>query len=300
MKPAPPSFGQWSGLLLLLIMGTLWGLQFAMLKLATERGLSEIGTLMIALVLLSGVFLVVMVLRKEVIRPSVKLLLFFIWVALLGYVIPLIVALYAMQHVPAGIVTLMATLSPIVTIIAATAFRSEKVSFGQFAAVVMGAVAVMFVFWPELESPDYGNAYWLSLALLIPLCYGIESVWIAVFWPRGLNSLQVVTGETIVAAFMVAPVFFLFDNSTIQFVGWSVVELAVAVFVIAGVVESFIYFHLIERSGGVFVSFGNFVAMIAGIAWGILLFSEVHDVFVWFAVITAMFSLLLATRNLRV
>ena len=300
MKSASPSFGQWSGLLLLLIMGTLWGLQFAMLKLATERGLSEIGTLMIALVLLSGVFLVVMVLRKEVMKPTAKLLLFFIWVALLGYVIPLMVALYAMQHVPAGIVTLMATLSPVVTIIAATAFRSEKVSFGQFAAVVMGAVAVLLVFWPELESPDYGNAYWLSLALLIPLCYGIESVWIAVFWPRGLNSLQVVTGETIVAAFMVAPVFFFFDNSTIQFVGWSVVELAVTVFVIAGVVESFIYFHLIERSGGVFVSFGNFVAMIAGIAWGILLFSEVHGVFVWFAVIAAMLSLLLATRNLRV
>ena len=300
MKSASPSFGQWSGLLLLLIMGTLWGLQFAMLKLATERGLSEIGTLMIALVLLSGVFLVVMVLRKEVMKPTAKLLLFFIWVALLGYVIPLMVALYAMQHVPAGIVTLMATLSPVVTIIAATAFRSEKVSFGQFAAVVMGAVAVLLVFWPELESPDYGNAYWLSLALLIPLCYGIESVWIAVFWPRGLNSLQVVTGETIVAAFMVARVFFFFDNSTIQFVGWSVVELAVTVFVIAGVVESFIYFHLIERSGGVFVSFGNFVAMIAGIAWGILLFSEVHGVFVWFAVIAAMLSLLLATRNLRV
>ena len=72
MKSASPSFGQWSGLLLLLIMGTLWGLQFAMLKLATERGLSEIGTLMIALVLLSGVFLVVMVLRKEVMKPTAK------------------------------------------------------------------------------------------------------------------------------------------------------------------------------------------------------------------------------------
>ena len=77
------------------------------------------------------------------------------------------------------------------------------------------------------------------------------------------------------------PVFFLYGGPLA--ITGSATLLALLVFVAAGVIESLLYFHLIRKTGGVLVSFGSFVALFAGIGWGMLLFSERHGQAVWAA-----------------
>ena len=73
----------------LLVMGALWGLQFAMLKMAAEAGYQEISVLMISLLLLSLAFLGLSKIKGEgrVLRRD--WIPFLIVTALMGYVIPL-------------------------------------------------------------------------------------------------------------------------------------------------------------------------------------------------------------------
>ncbi len=289
--PSNPGLGRASALALLLLMGGLWGLQFAMLKLAGQAGYSELNILMLALVLLSAVFASLLVARGETFTLNRGRLVFLGVTAVLGYIAPLLAALHAAPHIPAGVLTLIASLTPMLTISVALIFKTERVAIKRILAVAFGALAVVLVLAPELRLPGYGAAYWLVIALIVPFCYGVESIYIAARWPAGMTALQAVAGETWIAAILVLPVFLVFGDPVSLSFSVSSAEVAVAVFVLAGVIESLVYFYLIRTTGGVFVSFGTFVSLFAGIGWGVLLFSESHGVAVWGAVIALCVSI---------
>lgn len=292
----PPKQGISQGLAtaVLLIMGTFWGLQFAMLKLAVGERYSDLAILTLSLSLLSVIFLSALVVRGELFAVSKDKVVFLLVTSVLGYIAPLWAALYAAAHIPAGILTLLASLSPIVTVAIALAMRTEVVSGRRILAVLLGSVAVCLVLWPELELPGFGKMHWILIGLVMPLCYGAESIYIAKFWPRGLTPLQAVTGETVTAAVLVLPIFLIVDGSLSIPTAMSKAEWAIALFVAAGVVESMLYFYLISKTGGVFVTFAGFVSLFAGIGWGVLLFAEIHGATVWIAVGLLCVSLFLA------
>lgn len=277
--------GRAVALALLLVMGALWGLQFAMLKLAAQAGYSELAILMVALVLLSVAFTGLLVVRGEGFALDAARIRFLAVTAVLGYLVPLLAALHVAAHIPAGVLTLIASLSPVVTVAVALALRTEPVSRHRVLAVVLGAGAALLVLWPDAALPGQAALYWLAVALLVPVCYGVESIYIAAKWPPGMTSLQAVAGESWFAAAMVLPVFLLFGDPVAMPENWGAPELAIVLFVAAGVVESVIYFYLVRTTGGVFVSFGTFVSLFAGIGWGMLLFAESHGAAIWAAVI---------------
>ena len=282
---------------LLLVMGLMWGLQFAMLKLAAQGGHSDLTVLMVALILLSVIFSLIVLLRKERFWPGWHVLVFFTVIGLIGYVIPLLAALYAASQLSAGVLVLIASMSPVVAIGTALILRTESVSPSRIAAVGVGILSVALVLLPQFDLPNSGKALWMLVALLVPFAYGVESVYIARFWPRGLTALQAVTGETIVAALLVAQIFLLSGERLPTTLEGGAGEVAILVFVAAGVIESLIYFYLIRRTGGVFVSFGTFISLFAGIGWGIILFDETHNSLTWFAVVMLVAALVLAGKE---
>jgi len=292
-----PPLSSFLALTLLVIMGTFWGLQFAMLKLAASGGHSELTVLMVALVLLSLVFFAITMLKGHRFRLARHMVPFFVITSILGYVVPLLATLHAAPHLSAGVLVMLASLSPVAAIATALAWRSERVTVVRMAAVALAIVSIGMIFWPELTLPGLGDANWMLLALVVPLTYGFESVYIARFWPDGLSPLEAVTGESIIATLLMLPVFLLYGDPVPSAWTWGPAETGIAVFVAAGVIESLIYFYLIRQTGGVFVNFGTFVALFAGIAWGMVLFGETHPATVWLAVVVLVVALWLAVRD---
>lgn len=283
---------------LLILMGMMWGLQFAMLKLTSQGGYSEISVVMIALVLLSVAFLAISHVRGEHIRSLRGVVPFLLITSVLGYVIPLFAALTAAGEISTGLLSLTGCTSPVVAVIIALLLRTERVSPRRVAAVVLGLASVAVILVPQVDAPGFGMAPWIFLALIVPVSYGIESIYIARHWPAGMTAMQAVTGETITAAVLVFPIFAVFSGGTLPLSsGWTLAETAIVVFVAAGVVESLIYFYLIRHTGGVFVNFGTFVSLFAGIGWGIVLFGESHSALVWGAVLLLVGSLYLVSRE---
>ncbi len=279
---------------LLVIMGAMWGLQFAMLKLAASGGYSEINILILALAMLSVLFCIIMVARQQSFAMNRERLRFLLITAVLGYVVPLGMTLHVSAHIPAGILAMIGCLAPVVSVIVALALRTEAVSGQRRLALVFGLIAIVLVLWPELSLPSGGAAWWMVLMLAVPLCYGVESIYAAARWPAGWSPLQAVTGETIMALFLVAPFFALYGQPVTAVPVWTAAEWAIVVFVGAGIIESLIYFYLIRTTGGVFVSFGTFVSLFAGIGWGMALFGESHSAIIWAAVAILCVALALA------
>ena len=274
-------------------MGMTWGLQFAMLKLAVERGRAELNVLLMALVLVSVVYLILVAVKGRVFRPSREHVVFFVIIAILGYILPMGATLYAAPYLPAGIITLFASLAPIATFAVAIGFRTERVSRIRIGAMLLGCVSALLVLAPQVELPGHGALAWMLLVLVIPVCYGVESIYVAARWPEGLGVLELGLGEAITAAILVLPLFFLFGDPSSFGLGFSVADLAILVFVFCGVFEILMYFWLIRVTGGVLVSFGTFISLFAGIGWGMVIFSERHGPSVWLAVLVLVSALAL-------
>ena len=284
---------RWLPLIVLVLMGMLWGLQFTMLKLAVERGRSELNVLLMALVLISVVYAILVALRGRALRFTRENLVFFVIIAILGYILPMGATLYAAPHLPAGIITLFASLSPIVTFAVAIGLRTEAVSRIRIGAMLLGCVSALLVLGPEAELPGYGVLAWMLLVLLVPLTYGVESIYVAARWPEGMGVLELGLGEAIVAAILTLPLFLVFGEPSSFGIGFSVADLAIVVFVLCGIFEILMYFWLIRTTGGVLVTFATFVSLFAGIVWGMIIFSERHGPLVWLAVLVLVGALAL-------
>lgn len=286
-------------LMALLVMGSMWGLQFSMLKFAALSGAGEINLLMITLVLLSVVFGGYVLLKGEKLVFSGSWVVFLFVIALFGYVLPLGATLFVAPHISVGVLSLVACLAPVITILIALLFRTEPVSLPRKLAVLLGLCSILLILLPELQLPAQGAAGWIILALVIPIAYGIEPVYVHAHWPENMSSAQLIAGEAIAGALMIFPIF-LFQNQPLQLnlIGSAAIW-PLLVFTAAGIVETLLYFHLIKTTGGVFVSFGTFVSLTAGVGWGMLLFSEQHGIYVWLAVLFLVPALYLACKQKR-
>lgn len=284
MIQRPPSGTAPLHLLLLVIMGSFWGLQFTMLKLAAENGFGETEILPVSLAIISAFFVCLVAAQGKAFRPRPGHVLYFMIGSFLGYILPLGVAIYISQNLSAGMLALMGSLSPILTIAFATLFRTEKTSVMRVLGMVLGTGAALVIFWPEVVATHSALLPWLALALIIPAAYALDSIYIGAFWPEDLGSQQVVAGEATTALLMMLPVFFLFGDPSALTQGWSPGHWGVAIFTLCGIIEVMLFFYLIRHAGAVLVSFGSLIALFAGIGWGMVIFSEQHGVNLWIAV----------------
>ena len=269
---------------ILLVMGAVWGLQFAMLKLASGGGHAEISLVFYAMLAGAVFFGVVVAIRGAWFPWTGRLVFFLAYIAVLGYVVPMLAVLYTGPHLSAGMITLIASLAPVVAIAIALLKRSEFVSGIRIGAVALGLAASMLVLWPELRLPDHGSLGWLGVAFVIPIMFGYQAVYISAHWPTGLDSLQIAFGEVVVAALCVLPLHLTVGDWIAYDPAWPPAQIGIAVFTVSSLLEAILYFYLVQHAGGVLVSFGSFVSLFAGILWGMTLFGERHDAVFWFAI----------------
>ncbi len=284
-------------LLSLIVMGAMWGLQFSMLKFAALSDTGLIDLLMWTLMGLAVVFSLYVWIVGDSLRFPARWMPFLLVTALLGYVVPLGLTLGVAPHISVGTLSMIACLAPIMTVVTALIFRTESVSSTRILAIALGLVSVLLMLWPEWQSPGWGAMGWMIIALGIALVYGIEPVYVQARWPTGMSAPQLIAGEAIAAIILLLPLF-LWQGSPFRLfsVGHDALW-PLSIFAAAGMVETVLYFHLIRTAGGVFVSFGTFISLFAGIAWGMLLFSERHGVFVWLAVVFLVGALTLSCRH---
>ncbi len=185
------------------------------------------------------------------------------------------------------------SLTPIFIVILALALRSETVSVRRLGAVALGMAAVLLVLWPELLGLSGHRLPGLLFALLIPIAYGTDAIYVAARWPDGLSCVQVITGELIGAALLSLPLFLIAGEpllvSTVPTVG----RTALLAFVLVTFIETYLYFHLLRNAGAVFISLASFIALFAGIFWGMALNGESHPASIWLAVALVVLALCL-------
>jgi len=267
--------------ILLIILGLSWGLHYSVLKFAMSSGLTLIAIIVLTTLLVFAGLSLIAFFRRRWPRMSKRHLRFYLVCAILGYLAEFPLALMVAEQIPAGLLAIISSTSPLFTSVLALAFRIETVSLRRAMAIGIGLVASLIVLVPGTALPNPALLFWVLLAFCIPVLYATYHNYVAVDWPDGADSWQVAHGEAFLAAIIVCGFFVISgqempDPGSLNLNAWSV-------FMIAGlsIVEIYLYFEIVRRAGAVFVSLGSFVSIFAGVLWGMVLFGEQHGIWIW-------------------
>jgi drug/metabolite transporter (DMT)-like permease len=273
----------WNGLLLF-SLGVSWGLQFTLLKVATDAQLGEFGILTVSMFFIAAFCLAALAWHRAWFWPARHHLRFFFLSGLFGFVLPLGGIVIAAGYLSAGLIVLFESLTPVFTVAIALLLRTESVTRARLTAVVLGVVSVLIAGGQHIALADSSHLVGLAIVLVVPLTYAIDGVYVAACWPSDLRAIQVVTGEAIMGAFIMLPFFFCSGEPLPLIQTWGVGHWALSAFVLVTLIEIFLYFYLLKTVGALYVSMASFLAMFSGIGWGMVLLGETHTPSVWLAV----------------
>jgi len=281
--------------LMLFILGASWGLQFTLLKVATDAQLGECAILMVSMFLLAACCLCVLAWQRAWFRPTPRHLRFFFLSSLFGLVFPLGAITLAANYLSAGLIVLFESMTPVFTVAIVSALRTEPVSPERRVALVLGIVSVLIVGGQQISSSEICSLTGLLLALIVPLVYAIDGIYVASCRPSDLRITQVVTGEAMAGTLILLPFFVWSGERLPPLENWGQGHWALTVFVLISLFEMFLYFGLLKIAGPLYVSMASFLSLLAGLGWGMVLLGETYSPYVWLAVGLVFISLYLVT-----
>jgi drug/metabolite transporter (DMT)-like permease len=187
--------------------------------------------------------------------------------------IPISLLTYIAPRLPAGVLTLVLALSPPFTFVLSVLMRLERFRFMGLFGLLCGFVGVVIVVAPgaTLGAPDAWK--WFLLALIAPLLFASSNVAAAVLRPPAASSAAMGAGVLLGSSLVLLPVMLIAGQGWVPRafdIGLAAALMAVgidAVFLV-------LFFEIIRRAGPTFFAQFNYFAVLAGIAWGAIVFGE--------------------------
>lgn len=295
----PPMSVRVKHMAILLLVGVLWGVQPALIKVATDRGLSEIEALSFVLVCVVGLVGGWLAATGRLFRLAQGQLRFFATAGVLEYAAPLVIAFLVAPHIDSALLTLIMSTTPVFTVPLAAAVGSDPLTRNTVLAVGAGILAMAALVVPQDALPSPDMLVWCMTAFAVPALYSCGSVYVSKAWPVELDAIQVAFGSSLFACILLVP-FSLQALTTGSFSNsswWGAAGFGLLAMTV--VVEMILYFYLIQNAGPVFTSFSSFIMIVSGFAVGILIFGEKPTVWVLISMALFVVSLILVLRAPR-
>ncbi|MEP2534075.1 DMT family transporter [Shimia sp.] len=268
------------GMLALLVMGAGWGLTQPLTKIAVSEGYLPLGLIfwqMVIGALGMGAYRVVA--RKPITLP-LRLMWFFLLIALLGTVIPNSFSYRAAAFLPAGVMSVVISLVPIFAFPIALSLGVDKFNWVRLGGLLVGLVGVVILAGPD-ALPDAAMAIWLPIAVVAPLCYGFEGNIVSKWGMHGLGPGHVLFGASVVGAVVALPLAIASGQFIDPRTEWNAPEYAVVASSLIHVVVYTSYVWLVSRAGSVFAAQVSYVVTGTGVLWSMLILSERYSIWVW-------------------
>ena len=262
-------FNEYKNIALLFILSSLWALHFSLVKLVDADD-SPLTILVALLAVLCALFFILLLFQNKLFKFTLKKSLFFSVAGMFAYIIPLSVEFIVAPKIEAGILTLIVSAVPVFTLMVIWIFRLLNVTIKLVIGTLSGLAGLLILF--------YGNnntsiSIWAVYALIIPLSYAFDAIFMEKFWPRNLDSTQVAFGESTASLIFVILLSIFYGNKYYDHFQWFTIP---SFWILAFVtfIEVWLFFYILNKVGAVFVNLSSYLVMPAGFLWGFLIFGE--------------------------
>lgn len=277
----------------LLVLGTSWGLSTPLSKIAVSTGHGEFGLIFWQLVIGAVLMAALMLASGDRLPLNRRALGAFVVIALTGTVLPDAAFYGAIRHLPAGVMAILISLVPMFALPMALALRLERFSLTRMVGITAGLAGVLLLIVPEASLPQSVALIWIALALIAPLSYSFETIYVAKWGVADMTPVQVMLGMSLTGALITLPL----AVSTGQFINpirvWAAPEWA---FVASAVIHAMVYagyVWLVGRAGAVFAVQVSYLVTGFGVIWAIILLQESYSSFIWAALALVLIGIFL-------
>ena len=263
-------FNEYKNIALLFVLSSLWALHFSLVKLV-EADDSPLTILVALLAVLCALFFILLLFQNKLFKFTLKKSLFFSVAGMFAYIIPLSVEFIVAPKIEAGILTLIVSAVPVFTLIVIWIFRLLNVTIKLVIGTLSGLAGLLILFYGNNDNTSV--SIWAVYALIIPLSYAFDAIFMEKFWPRNLDSTQVAFGETTASLIFVILLSIFYGNKYYDHFQWFTIP---SFWILAFVtfIEVWLFFYILNKVGAVFVNLSSYLVMPAGFLWGFLIFGE--------------------------
>lgn len=265
---------------LLLVTGTLIGINFPLGKIAGEAGISPMIWAMIISLGASIFLLPVLVTKRRLTVPRGRMVRYVIISSLISFVVPNILLFSAIPHAGAGYTGLMFALSPVFTLVLAVLFHLKTPSRKGLIGIAIGLLGAVIVSITRGSAPAAPPVIWIIAALIIPMALACGNIYRTLDWPENappdllafwshafsvlvfLSILLVTKGAIPVSELALAS------------------RAALAQMLVAGLTFP-VFFRLQQQGGPVLLSQIGYVAAAVGLITATLLLGERYSLMTW-------------------
>ncbi len=265
---------------LLLMTGTLLGINFPLGKIAGNVGISPIIWAMIISLGVCTSLLPVLIVKKEFILPKGQTIRYVMISSIISFVLPNILLFSVIPHAGSGYTGLMFALSPVFTLTLATLFHFKPPSKIGVLGIALGLIGAIIVSITRSTSPEAPPIIWVIAALMIPVALACGNIYRSLDWPPKANP-EILAFWSHTFALIIYATLLWIKNGTIPLNEFTLAPFpALAQALIAGATFPF-YFRLQKAGGPVLLSQIGYVAAAIGLLTATFLLGEHYSLMTW-------------------
>ena len=268
---------------ILICLGAGWGLTQPLTKVAVSSGHGAMGLVFWQLVIGAVLLTALNAARGKSLPINTKTLGLFVFIAILGTVLPNYFSYRAAFHLPSGVMSIIISTIPMLAFPMALALGTDRFSLRRLAGLSLGLTGVALIALPEASLPDPAMVAWLPIALIAPLCYAAEGNVVGKWGTLGLDGMQVLQGASIIGSVIALPIALGTSEWVNPLQPWGASEWAL----LAGAtIHALVYsgfMWLIVAAGAVFAAQVSTFVTAFGVLWAIVLLDEGYSGYIWTA-----------------
>jgi drug/metabolite transporter (DMT)-like permease len=274
---------RWFPGVVLVLLGASWGFTIPMTRLAVSTGYQQFGLIAWQLIFSSVLLFGLTRLTGRRLRFGLRHLRLLVVLALMGTLIPNSFSYIAAVHLPAGVMAIIISLVPMFALPVAILWGMERFQARRFAGILLGAIAVLVLVAPQPGGTGVAFGFYVLVAMLAPLCYGVEGNYVARFGLQGLDPIETLLGASLLGLVIIVPL----ALATGQWVDlsqpWGRAEWALLISSLLHGVSYSGYVWLVGRAGSVFASQVAYWVTGFGVFWALVILSESYSGWIWAA-----------------
>ena len=262
-----------SNLVVLLLLGLIWGSSFLLIKLAVED--IPPFTLALVRVVLAAASLYVVMRLRGMRMPSVGPIWgIYLLMGLLNGAIPYVLISAGEIYIDSGLAAILNATMPIFTILMAHfLIEDERLTWLRFAGVVVGLAGVVVLVGPEALH-GFGAHFWAQMAVVGA---SVSYASAAIMGRRYLKKHPAIVsaaGQFIGGTILLVPLSLLLDHPWKLNPSWTAIVSLLTLSFLGTAVAYLLYYYLIKNAGATYTSLVTYLLPVMGVIWGVSLLGE--------------------------